>query len=56
MYIVNKEVVKRLLQLNHERYADEFAAMLNDKNGGKKEDKTKKAKSSKTEEGTSLFD
>jgi hypothetical protein len=51
-----KEVLKRLLQLNQERYAEEVAAGLHDKKGGKKEDKAKKAKLSKAEEGPSLFD
>jgi hypothetical protein len=51
-----KEVLKRLLQLNHERYAEEVALGLHDKKGGKKEDKAKKAKLSKAEEGPSLFD
>lgn len=41
-----KEVLKRLLQLNHERYAEEVAAGLHDKKGAKKESKEKKGKSS----------
>lgn len=41
-----KEVLKRLLQLNHERYAEEVAAGLHDKKGGKKDSKEKKGKSS----------
>ena len=45
-----KEVLKRLLQLNHERYAEEVAAGLHDKKGGKKESKEKKGKSSGKEE------
>lgn len=51
-----KEVLKRLLQLNHERYAEEVAAGLHDKKGAKKEDKAKKVKGSKSEDGPSLFD
>uniref|UniRef100_UPI004047E259 Eco57I restriction-modification methylase domain-containing protein n=1 Tax=Algoriphagus sp. TaxID=1872435 RepID=UPI004047E259 len=42
-----KEVLKRLLQLNHERHADEVAAGLHDKKGGKKNTKEKKEKSPK---------
>jgi methylase of polypeptide subunit release factors len=37
-----KEVLKRLLQLNHERYAEEVAAGLHDKKGAKKDPKEKK--------------
>ena len=44
-----KEVLKRLLQLNHERYAEEVAAGLHDKKGGKKDTKKKKSKLSKKE-------
>jgi hypothetical protein len=44
-----KEVLKRLLQLNHERYAEEVAAGLHDKKGGKKDSKEKKPKSPKKE-------
>ena len=51
-----KEVLKRLLQLNHERYAEEVAAGLHDKKGAKKEEKTKKVKGSKSEDGPGLFD
>ena len=51
-----KEILKRLLQLNHERYAEEVAAGLHDKKGSKKETKATKAKVSKTEDGPSLFD
>ncbi len=51
-----KEVLKRLLQLNQERYAEEVAAGLHDKKGGKKEEKAKKAKATKSQEGPSLFD
>jgi hypothetical protein len=51
-----KEILKRLLQLNHERYAEEVAAGLHDKKGAKKETKATKAKVSKTEDGPSLFD
>lgn len=51
-----KEVLKRLLQLNHERYAEEVAAGLHDKKGAKKEDKARKVKGSKPEDGLSLFD
>jgi hypothetical protein len=58
-----KEVLKRLLQLNHERYAEEVAAGLHDKKkGGKKEQKepktSKKNKSEVVEDGSvqkSLF-
>lgn len=39
-----KEVLKRLLQLNHERYAEEVAAGLHDKKGAKKEKKAVKGK------------
>ena len=41
-----KEVLKRLLQLNHERYAEEVTAGLHDKKGGKKDTKDKNGKSS----------
>ena len=51
-----KEVLKRLLQLNHERYAEEVSAGLHDKKGAKKEEKAKKVKGSKPEDGLSLFD
>lgn len=51
-----KEILKRLLELNHERYAKEVAAGLHDKKGSKKEDKAKKFKGSKSEDGPSLFD
>jgi type I restriction-modification system DNA methylase subunit len=51
-----KEILKRLLQLNHERYAEEVAAGLHDKKGAKKETKANKAKVAKTEDGPSLFD
>jgi hypothetical protein len=51
-----KEILKRLLQLNHERYAEEVAAGLHDKKGSKKETKATKAKVAKTEDGPSLFD
>jgi hypothetical protein len=44
-----KEVLKRLLQLNHERYAEEVAAGLHDKKGAKKDPKEKKPKSPKKE-------
>jgi hypothetical protein len=40
-----KEVLKRLLQLNHERYAEEVAAGLHDKKTAKKEPKAVKWKS-----------
>ena len=42
-----KEVLKRLLQLNHERYAEEVAAGLHDKKGGKKVSKETKPKTPK---------
>jgi methylase of polypeptide subunit release factors/transcription elongation GreA/GreB family factor len=42
-----KEILKRLLQLNHERYAEEVEAGLHDKKGGKKDTKEKKEKSPK---------
>jgi len=42
-----KEVLKRLLQLNHERYAEEVAAGLHDKKGAKKESKETKPKTPK---------
>jgi len=42
-----KEVLKRLLLLNHERYAEEVAAGLHDKKDGKKDTKEKKEKSPK---------
>ncbi|MEY2792282.1 MAG: hypothetical protein RJA76_274 [Bacteroidota bacterium] len=42
-----KEVLKRLLQLNHERYAEEVAAGLHDKKGAKKDLKEKKPKTPK---------
>jgi hypothetical protein len=42
-----KEVLKRLLQLNHERYAEEVAAGLHVKKGAKKDPKEKKQKTSK---------
>ena len=42
-----KEVLKRLLQLNHERYAEEVAAGLHDKKSEKKDTKEKKEKSAK---------
>jgi type I restriction-modification system DNA methylase subunit len=51
-----KEILKRLLQLNHERYAEEVASGLHDKKGAKKETKSTKAKVAKTEDGPSLFD
>jgi type I restriction-modification system DNA methylase subunit len=51
-----KEILKRLLQLNHERYAEEVAAGLHDKKGAKKESKATKEKVAKTEDGPSLFD
>ena len=41
-----KEVLKRLLQLNYERYAEEIAAGLHDKKGAKKEKKVVKGKAS----------
>ena len=44
-----KEVLKRLLQLNHERYAEEVEQGLHDKKGGKKDTKKKKSKLSKKE-------
>jgi hypothetical protein len=44
-----KEVLKRLLQLNHERYAEEMAAGLHDKKGAKKDPKEKKPKAPKQE-------
>jgi transcription elongation GreA/GreB family factor len=42
-----KEVLKRLLQLNHERFAEEVAEGLHDKGGGKKDTKEKKEKTPK---------
>jgi methylase of polypeptide subunit release factors len=51
-----KEILKRLLQLNHERYAEEVAAGLHDKKGAKKETKATKAKGAKTVDGPGLFD
>lgn len=51
-----KEILKRLLQLNHERYAEEVSAGLHDKKGAKKEGKAKKVKGSKSKNGPGLFD
>jgi hypothetical protein len=51
-----KEILKRLLELNHKIHAEEVAAGLHDKKGAKKEDKAKKVKGSKSEDGPSLFD
>jgi N-6 DNA Methylase len=42
-----KEVLKRLLQLNHERYAEEVAEGLHEKKGAKKDLKEKKPKATK---------
>jgi hypothetical protein len=51
-----KEILKRLLELNHKIHAEEVAAGLHDKKGAKKETKATKAKVAKTEDGPSLFD
>lgn len=45
-----KEVLKRLLQLNHERYAEEVAAGLHDKKKGIKKETAKKAINTNKEE------
>ena len=46
-----KEVLKRLLQLNHERYAEEVEAGLHDKKGTKKESKPKIPKKNNPDDG-----
>jgi hypothetical protein len=48
-----REVLARLLKLNHERYAEEVAQGLHDK--GKKKATVKKSKPKKTEQGPTLF-
>ena len=52
-----REVLARLLKLNHERYAEEVKQGLHDKTGGgKKSTSKKKAAKKTTEEEPTLFD
>lgn len=51
-----KEVLKRLLQLNHERYAEEVAAGLHDKKGNDKKGKDTKPKDKNTKNDLEDYD